>query len=120
MTSPECFQGRRILVVEDDYHLADALALALATYGVEVLGPVPTVQAALDVVAHAERIDGAIIDVNLRGDVAYPVADELRRKGVRFVFTTGYDASSVAREARDVPCFEKPVSPERLLEALVG
>jgi DNA-binding response OmpR family regulator len=110
--------GKRVLVVEDDYYVADSLAVALQAHGIEVLGPVATVAAALDLVAQDGSIDGAVIDVNLRGEMVYPVADALRQRGVRFVFTTGYDASSVARHQPDVVCFEKPVSTTQLLDAL--
>jgi CheY-like chemotaxis protein len=88
--------------------------------GIEVLGPVPTVQAALDLLAVTERIDGAVVDVNLRGELAYPVADVLHRRGIPCVFTTGYDASSIARRAPGVPCLEKPLPPQQLLDALFG
>ena len=111
---------RSVLVVEDDFHVADWLALELEAHGFDVLGPVATVRAALDVVAKAERIDGAILDINLRGEMAYPVADALRERSVPFVFTTGYDASSVARYAPDAVCFEKPALTTHLIRALFG
>jgi DNA-binding response OmpR family regulator len=109
---------KRVLVVEDDYYVADSLALALEAHGIEVLGPVATVQAASDLIAQTERIEGAVLDVNLKGESVYPVADELRRNRVPFVFTTGYDAASVAKREPDVVCLEKPVSITQLIHAL--
>lgn len=111
---------RRVLVVEDDFNVAEATAYLLMQEGIEVLGPVPTVQAALNLLAVTERIDGAVVDVNLRGELAYPVADVLRRRGIPCVFTTGYDSSSIARRAPGVPCLEKPLRPDQLLDALFG
>ncbi len=111
---------RRVLVVEDDYYVAHSLAAALEAHGIEVLGPVASVQAASDLIAQAERIDGAVLDINLKGEFVYPLADVLREQGVPFVFTTGYDASSVARQARDAVCFEKPVTTTQLIDALFG
>lgn len=109
---------RRVLVVEDDYYVADSLALALEAHGFEVLGPVATVKAATDLIAQTKQIDGAVLDVNLKGEPVYPVADELRKRGVSFVFTTGYDATSVARHEPDAVCLEKPVSITQLIDAL--
>ena len=120
MTRHSPVAGRRVLVVEDDFNVAEAMAFLLAAEGIEVLGPVPTLQATFDLLAVTEHLDGAVVDVNLRGELAYPVADALRRRGVPFVFTTGYDTSSVAREAPGVPCLEKPVPREQLLDALFG
>ncbi len=120
MTRHNAVHGWRVLVVEDDFNVAEATAMALADEGVEVLGPVPTAAAALELVARVDRIDGAVVDVNLRGELAYPVAEALRQRGVRVVFTTGYDCSSITREAPGVPCLEKPVLVGELLEALFG
>jgi DNA-binding response OmpR family regulator len=67
----------RILVVEDEYLLADELALELEERGAVVLGPVPTVARALDLLTAEAALDGAILDVNLAGEPAFPVADRL-------------------------------------------
>lgn len=109
---------RRVLLVEDDFYVASALALCLETEGVEVLGPVGTVAAALAAVAENSRLDGAVLDINLKGEMVYPVAERLRELGVPYVFTTGYDTESVAQSDPDAPCFEKPVVATRLVEAL--
>lgn len=108
------------MIVEDDYFVADSLAVALAAEGIDVVGPVATVAAALDIVAQPGRIDGAVLDVNLKGETVYPVADALRGRGVPFVFTTGYDASAVARQWPDAVCLEKPVTIRQVLATLFG
>ncbi|WP_055048861.1 response regulator [Devosia sp. A16] len=107
-----------VLVVEDEYFLADDVAAALAAAGAEVLGPVPTPAAALDVLKQHPRIDFALLDINLRGTMAYGVADELRRRGIPFVFATGYDAQAIIEEYRYVPQLAKPVMIETILEAV--
>jgi CheY-like chemotaxis protein len=109
---------RRVLIVEDEYYVADSLRASLEACDIDVIGPVATVKAALSLIAQGERIDGAVLDVNLRGEMVYPVADALRQRGVPFVLTTGYDASSVARQDPDAVCLEKPVSVTQLIHAL--
>ena len=96
------------------------MALLLRERGIEVVGPVGTVKDALALIAQGERIDGAALDINLRGETVYPVADALRSKGVPILFTTGYDPISLKPGYADVPCLQKPVSIERLIESLFG
>lgn len=58
--------------------------------------------------AATEAIDVAILDVNLAGVASYPVADELRRRGIPFVFATGYAPASLRVDFRDYPVLRKP------------
>lgn len=111
---------RRVLLVEDDFYVASSLALCLEAEGIEVLGPTASVKTALELIAREAQIDGAVLDVNLKGEMVYPVADALRSRGVPYVFTTGYDASSIARRGPDAPCLEKPVVVTQLMVALFG
>jgi CheY-like chemotaxis protein len=110
---------RRVLVVEDEYFLADDMAQALQTLGAEVVGPVPTRDGALALLA-SELVDVAVLDINLKGETVYPVADALREQGVPFVFATGYDQRAVPDAYKDVKRWEKPFKPEDLAEALPG
>jgi CheY-like chemotaxis protein len=104
----------RVLVVEDEYFLADDMARALRKIGVEVVGPVGTRAQALDLLISGEQLAGAVLDINLRGENVFPVADALRARGLPFVFATGYEASSIPPEYRDVPRWEKPFKPHDL------
>jgi CheY-like chemotaxis protein len=99
---------RRVLLVEDDYLLATGIADAFARLGVETVGPAGSVKQALELVEHGGRLDAAVLDINLRGDVVYPVADALRARGVPFVFATGYEQRAIAERYRDVASFRKP------------
>ncbi len=65
--------GKRVLIVEDDNILAITLAEEFAAEGAKVIGPAATVTDALDVIARTD-LDGAIVDINLRGKAAFPVA----------------------------------------------
>ena len=69
--------GRRVLVVEDEYFLADDIARALVGLGAETVGPVPTREQALAHLEGGGRIDACVLDLNLRGEMAFPVADAL-------------------------------------------
>lgn len=113
-------RGRRVLVVEDDYFLADDIRAEFERAGAEVLGPVGRVKDALDLLKSCERLDGAILDINLSGEQVYDVADALSARAVPFVFATGYDAEIIpARYARVTRC-EKPIEPVKVGEALFG
>lgn len=98
----------RILVVEDEYLLASDLQSGLSDSGVIILGPVGTLEGAISMIKADPRIDGAILDVNLSGVMAYPVADLLAQRGVPFVFTTGYDGGTIPSRFEHVLRCEKP------------
>lgn len=110
--------GRRVLLVEDDYMIADVLCQELEGAGAEILGPVPDVQAALELLAAGGAIDAAVLDVNLGGEMVWPVADALLARGVPFVFATGYDRAAIPARYARVACCEKPVGPDAIARAL--
>jgi CheY-like chemotaxis protein len=103
-------QGRTILVVEDEYFLATEISRALAKAGAEVVGPFPTVAEAWAAVAREPPVSAGLIDINLRGEMVYPLADLLRQRGIPFVFMTGYDRAALPAAYRDVPICDKPVN----------
>lgn len=115
--------GRRILVVEDEYFLADDIGRTLRALGAEVAGPVGHIEDAIGILHDGGILDAAVLDVNLRTDMVYPVARELKARQVPFVFTTGYDRISIGAEFQDVPLWEKPidiVAMARNLAAMIG
>jgi two-component SAPR family response regulator len=65
-------------------------------------------------------IRGAVLDINLQGEAVYPLADELVRRGIPFVFATAYDESSLSSPYREHPRFMKPVDVRKVAEALLG
>jgi CheY-like chemotaxis protein len=119
-SSTPSLTGRRVLVVEDEYFVADDICQALKTLGADVVGPVASREQAFDVFASRTHIDVAILDINLRGDSVYPFADALRERGVPFVFATGYDEASLPPHYRDIPRWEKPFDPRALVQALTA
>jgi len=103
------FKDKRVLVVEDDYFIAMELCRNLEAAGAEVVGPVGRVGEALAQIARSDGLDGALLDLNLHGAMAFPVADKLCERGVPFVFATGYDGSVIPERYREVPRCRKPV-----------
>src|SRR4028119_1400361 len=83
-------RGRRVLVVEDDYILAEDLREQLLSCGAEVVGPVACVADALALLEDGSAPCGAILDIGLvENETVYPVADALRTRDIPFVFATG-------------------------------
>ena len=111
-------EGLRILVVEDNFLVAEALSHLLRTNGGTVVGPAGRVDDGL-ALACREVLDGALLDVNLAGEHSFPIAYALRRRGVPFMFVTGYDNSSILpADLRSVRQLAKPIA-DRALVALV-
>ena len=73
----------RVLLVEDEYLLATRVADEFGQLGVEAVVPAGNVEQALELVEHGGHLDGAVLDINLRGDVVYPVPDALRVAALR-------------------------------------
>jgi DNA-binding response OmpR family regulator len=114
----QLLSGKRVLVVEDDAILAMNLADELIAEGATVIGPAASVADALDVIASSE-VDGAIVDINLGGKAAFPVADALADRHVPFVFATGYlIADYIPARHANVRRFEKPTAPGVICRAL--
>ena len=109
---------KRVLVIEDEYIIALNLASELADRGAVVIGPVGNMESALDAIKNTD-LDGAILDINLMGRVAFPVADALADRRVPFVFATGCEISDglPARHA-NVRRLEKPTPPDVVCDAL--
>jgi two-component SAPR family response regulator len=108
---------KRILIVEDEIIVALDLADKITADGAKAVGPMSTVNAALEVIANTE-LDGVILDVNLRGEMAFPVADVLADRHIPFVFMTALDAGEIPSRHANVRCVQKPVSTEVICRAL--
>ncbi|CAA2100142.1 hypothetical protein MBUL_00522 [Methylobacterium bullatum] len=114
----DTLQGRRILVAEDEYFLADELSSALRKAGAEMLGPVASVQGGLRILERSTAPDAASLDVNLGGENVYPLADALIARAVPFVLTTGYDQADVPDAYAHIRRLEKPVEVATVMRAL--
>jgi DNA-binding response OmpR family regulator len=112
-------EGLRVLVVEDEVLIAMMLEEMLHEAGCVMVGPASRVEKAVEA-ARAEPIDLALLDVNLAGEKVFPVADALARRGVPFVFLTGYGRSSLPAPYADRPALSKPFKLAALLSALTA
>ena len=115
-------RDRRILAVEDDWFIAKGLGRDLAAAGAVVLGPVPSIDKALAMIAAEPHIDAAVVDVNLGGEMSFPVADALLARGVPFVFATGYTDRDLDARYPQVPRCDKPFdfpALERMLASIL-
>lgn len=110
-------QGLRVLVVEDVALLAWRVCEVLADAGVKVIGPVPDVPGALALLG-AHAVDAAVLDMNLDGETADPIADVLVSRGVPFLFLTGYAWGDMEGRHAARPALGKPVRPAALVRAL--
>ena len=109
--------GRSILIVEDEYLIADDLARDLRAVGAQVIGPVASLPQAMRLLAEAEAPDVAILDINLRETLVYPLFDHLLAAEVRVLITSGYDAAIIPDRYRALPRCDKPVSTGHLRAA---
>lgn len=111
-------RGCLILVVEDEFLLAQDICDALVEKQASVLGPAATVEQGLALLQQTEQLSGAILDINLRGEHVFALADQLVSRDIPFVFATGYDGSAVPPRFGNVTRCEKPVRISKVVEAL--
>jgi len=103
--------GLSILVVDDETLVAMLLEDMLLDLGCRVAGSASTVAQAIELIEGSDQtLDGAFLDINLRGELVYPVADALAARDVPFVFLTGYASSGIDPRYAAIPALVKPVS----------
>lgn len=111
-------RGVKILVVEDVYAIACEIADSLQSCAATVLGPVGTLEKAMSLATDA-AIDGALLDINLHGEMSFPVAAVLIERRIPFMFLTGYTELSIPQDLRSVIRLTKPMDKVKLIEAAV-
>ncbi|SFV37295.1 CheY chemotaxis protein or a CheY-like REC (receiver) domain [Devosia crocina] len=120
MPAENQFQGRRVLVVEDDYLIVTELVESLHAMGAEVIGPVPDLPGAHRILERVSNIAGAILDVSVQGEPVFPLADELKRRGIPYIFSTGYDENAIPQAYRSRPRFTKPADDRLVSETILA
>lgn len=109
--------GKRVLVVEDELLVALLVESLLAQVGCIVVGPFARVPEAL-AAAKVELVDIALLDVNIAGEMVFPVAHVLEEKGVPFLFVTGYGQGALPRDHPEWEVCAKPFHFKELAEHL--
>jgi DNA-binding response OmpR family regulator len=106
----------RILLVEDEWLIAETMATTLRADGFEIVGPMWSAEPACRSIRESAP-DAAILDIALGdNETSYPIARCLAEHGVPFAFMSGYSQLQIPAEFRDVPLVSKPIS----LSALAG
>ena len=107
----------RILVVEDEMLLAVFVEGCLIQLGHIVVGPASRVANALRLV-ETETVDFGLLDINIAGEEVYPVARQLKARGVPFIFMSGYGSSHLRDEWIGRPLLGKPID-QKMLKASI-
>ena len=111
-------EARRVLIVEDNFVVADALRYLIDGLDGLVTTIVPTLDRAFAALA-ADRVDVAVLDINLNGTSVVPLAEHLHARGIPFLFLTGYgDDQLLPEHLRTYPRFDKPVDAEPFVRTL--
>jgi PAS domain S-box-containing protein len=110
--------SKPILLVEDEPTVSMMLADMIAEFGYPVDGPYNKYADAMRA-AMAHDLSAAVLDVNVGGHKIYPLAELLLRRGVPFVFVTGYSADSIDRRFAETTVLQKPIDPQMLRAVLL-
>ncbi len=108
---------RRALVVEDEIMVAMYVEDLLTELGFEVAGLATGLDQALPLAREGE-FDFAVLDINLAGQVSFPIADVLRERGIPFLFASGYGSKGVTEGYRDAIRIQKPFLSRDLAQAI--
>lgn len=109
--------GKRVLIVEDELLVAMLVEDMLADVGCVVVGPFARLPAAL-AAARVENVDVALLDVNIAGEMVFPVAHALEERGIPFLFVTGYGQAALPPDRPHWRACAKPFQPLHLTECL--
>ena len=104
---PRVLIGKRVLIVEDEGLVALMIEDYMSDFGCTSVGPCSTVAGALNAV-RSEVFDLAVLDINLNGEMSYPVADVLTGLGIPFLFVSGYGDIGIPADRPDWKVCPKP------------
>ena len=109
-------KGSTVLILEDEPIIGLALEDMLARDGASVLHA-SRIEEAQEMLS-TERVDSAVLDVNVHGILSYDVASLLAEREIPFIFATGYGDRSHPPEFSAVPTVAKPYSAKDIRKAL--
>ena len=110
---PRC----RVLIVEDEAMIAMLVEDMVLDFGSEVVGPAAKMDDAMRL-AQSAALDATILDVNVGGSVIFPVAEILSKRGIPFIFATGYGSTGIPPRFQSHPTLPKPFTYQSLAEVL--
>jgi CheY-like chemotaxis protein len=110
-------KGLRVLVVEDEFAVLVLVEEMLADLGCEIAASTWRVSQALELIDRC-ALDVAVLDVNVAGEMVYPVAEVLAARRIPIVFSTGYGINGLSEHWRGWPILQKPYRTEQLGAAL--
>ena len=111
--------GRRILVVEDEYFIAEEIRVLLSELGATVIGPLPDQFDAIAILSDTD-VDCAVLDIDIGGRAVFPLIRELRQRDVPWLFVSGYSEALVPEHLRGRAHLEKPVAADALAASIQG
>jgi DNA-binding LytR/AlgR family response regulator len=120
MPPEKALSHRRIMIVEDEFLIAAQLTDDLGDLGAETLGPFYSLKSALDSLTYAPKAHAAVLDINLGGQMVFPLAEKLVATGVPIVFASGYSDLAIPQGFSAVPRFSKPVDVSKLAITLLA
>lgn len=119
MASQHPLSGLRILLVEDEYFTAQDTQRIIEQAGGSVIGPFAQLPEVMERGLN-QPLDAAVIDIGLRGEMAYRLADALGDRGVPYLFATGYDEAALPERFSGVPLLQKPFGAPHLVRLVAG
>lgn len=111
--------AKRILIVEDEYFVADDVRRVLEEAGAIVIGPAPSVEAGMHLI-DGFPIDGAVLDIRLDGEAVFPIAERLQELGIPFVFASAFIQGQIPERYAGYYLSEKPTDVGAIAVALFG
>ena len=105
--------GASVMLVEDEAIVALAVNDSLTDLGFSVIGPFSRVSDACRALQD-NKVDAAILDINLDGELVYSLAELLTARKIPFVFATGYGAESIETRFEHIPVLQKPIEKDML------
>lgn len=112
MPPSKLLSGKRLLIVEDEFFVAMELGQTMEDMGAEIVGIAGSLAEALEMADGV--LDGALVDVQLRGEKSFPLVEKLLARDVPFILTTGYDEGVLPDSLRGCPRVAKPILPMQL------
>lgn len=115
----QTFTGKRLLIVEDSYFLADEARQKLQELGATIVGPVDDIEHAAELI-EAGDADAAILDLHLAADRAFSLAEQLERQKLPYVFALGRESSGAMADFSGFILCENTDALNHIARALFG